>query len=138
MWSTKLKDTRANHCFAQIVNAKGEMKGSAITGPVGKEAAELWPVSLSLQVQPRDSRLPYAAYRQQFGGGDVKNSNNRIMALAQRLVARTQSNCRTDLCPVPIFEWIKAFSFTYYFILMLINTLHRPQPKSQYQHHVRE
>ncbi|EFQ99724.1 60S ribosomal protein L23 [Nannizzia gypsea CBS 118893] len=26
-----------------IVNAKGEMKGSAITGPVGKEAAELWP-----------------------------------------------------------------------------------------------
>ena len=29
----------------QIVNNKGEMKGSAITGPVGKEAAELWPVS---------------------------------------------------------------------------------------------
>lgn len=28
----------------QIVNPKGEMKGSAITGPVGKEAAELWPV----------------------------------------------------------------------------------------------
>ena len=27
----------------QIVNPKGEMKGSAITGPVGKEAAELWP-----------------------------------------------------------------------------------------------
>lgn len=24
------------------------MKGSAITGPVGKEAAELWPVSLPL------------------------------------------------------------------------------------------
>ena len=32
-------------CFTQIVNPKGEMKGSAITGPVGKEAAELWPVS---------------------------------------------------------------------------------------------
>ncbi|KAL8990222.1 MAG: hypothetical protein Q9169_008178 [Polycauliona sp. 2 TL-2023] len=29
--------------FAQIVNPKGEMIGSAITGPVGKEAAELWP-----------------------------------------------------------------------------------------------
>jgi large subunit ribosomal protein L23e len=28
---------------SQIVNPKGEMKGSAITGPVGKEAAELWP-----------------------------------------------------------------------------------------------
>lgn len=26
-----------------IVNTKGEMKGSAITGPVGKECAELWP-----------------------------------------------------------------------------------------------
>jgi len=26
-----------------IVNPKGEMKGSAITGPIGKECAELWP-----------------------------------------------------------------------------------------------
>eukprot|EP00397_Hematodinium_sp_SG-2012_P053178 GEMP01063327.1.p1 GENE.GEMP01063327.1~~GEMP01063327.1.p1 ORF type:complete len:150 (+),score=32.47 GEMP01063327.1:35-451(+) len=26
-----------------IVNEKGEMKGSAITGPVAKECAELWP-----------------------------------------------------------------------------------------------
>eukprot|EP00160_Parvularia_atlantis_P020072 Unigene815_Nuclearia_a/m.2653 Unigene815_Nuclearia_a/g.2653 ORF Unigene815_Nuclearia_a/g.2653 Unigene815_Nuclearia_a/m.2653 type:complete len:138 (+) Unigene815_Nuclearia_a:57-470(+) len=26
-----------------IVNPKGEMKGSAITGPVGKECADLWP-----------------------------------------------------------------------------------------------
>lgn len=33
----------ANAGFKQIVNPKGEMKGSAITGPVGKEAAELWP-----------------------------------------------------------------------------------------------
>ena len=31
-----------------IVNPKGEMKGSAITGPVGKEAAELWPVSYTI------------------------------------------------------------------------------------------
>lgn len=29
------------------MNPKGEMKGSAITGPVGKEAAELWPVRMS-------------------------------------------------------------------------------------------
>ena len=35
----------ANYMTGQIVNPKGEMKGSAITGPVGKEAAELWPVS---------------------------------------------------------------------------------------------
>lgn len=34
----------ANLHICQIVNPKGEMKGSAITGPVGKEAAELWPV----------------------------------------------------------------------------------------------
>jgi len=26
-----------------IVNPKGEMKGSAITGPVGKECADMWP-----------------------------------------------------------------------------------------------
>jgi ribosomal protein L14 len=35
-------NTELTHHF-QIVNPKGEMKGSAITGPVGKEAAELWP-----------------------------------------------------------------------------------------------
>ena len=34
----------ADAAVLQIVNPKGEMKGSAITGPVGKEAAELWPV----------------------------------------------------------------------------------------------
>ncbi|CAO1414203.1 unnamed protein product [Diamesa serratosioi] len=28
---------------AVIVNNKGEMKGSAITGPVAKECADLWP-----------------------------------------------------------------------------------------------
>merc|ERR1711934_403066 len=28
---------------AVIVNPKGEMKGSAIAGPIGKECAELWP-----------------------------------------------------------------------------------------------
>jgi len=42
-------------CHVQIVNPKGEMKGSAITGPVGKEAAELWPVSTTmvfLKVKP--------------------------------------------------------------------------------------
>ena len=25
------------------MNLKGEMKGSAITGPIGKECADLWP-----------------------------------------------------------------------------------------------
>ena len=38
----------ADASILQIVNPKGEMKGSAITGPVGKEAAELWPVFSTL------------------------------------------------------------------------------------------
>lgn len=36
-----------------IVNPKGEMKGSAITGPVAKEAAELWPVRGALDVRSK-------------------------------------------------------------------------------------
>ena len=39
-----LDNTANNSISPQIVNPKGEMKGSAITGPVGKEAADLWPV----------------------------------------------------------------------------------------------
>ena len=69
----------------QIVNPKGEMKGSAITGPVGKEAAELWPVCCpaSFHLYPpigkknsssltTDSCL--LAYREQFRCGDVNQS----------------------------------------------------------------
>ncbi|CAG8609171.1 3634_t:CDS:2, partial [Scutellospora calospora] len=41
------KDTLLSLCLLDnagvIVNPKGEMKGSAITGPVGKECADLWP-----------------------------------------------------------------------------------------------
>lgn len=43
-WDTKHCGGRRLTIYPQIVNPKGEMKGSAITGPVGKEAAELWPV----------------------------------------------------------------------------------------------
>jgi large subunit ribosomal protein L23e len=60
-----------------IVNPKGEMKGSAITGPVGKEAAELWPVCLLLETKKwskyglvRSTNLN-VAYCVEFGGGDV-------------------------------------------------------------------
>ena len=35
--------SRAADNAGVIVNNKGEMKGSAITGPVAKEAADLWP-----------------------------------------------------------------------------------------------
>ena len=42
--NTIFERRHADAIVLQIVNPKGEMKGSAITGPVGKEAAELWPV----------------------------------------------------------------------------------------------
>jgi len=35
------------------------MKGSAITGPVGKEAAELWPVSLLCSLLKEENPLMY-------------------------------------------------------------------------------
>ena len=46
-----------------IVNPKGEMKGSAITGPVAKECAEMWPRSalcrlLPCCLSPRAQLLP--------------------------------------------------------------------------------
>ncbi|KAL8934802.1 MAG: hypothetical protein Q9211_005037 [Gyalolechia sp. 1 TL-2023] len=40
-----------------IVNPKGEMKGSAITGPVGKEAAELWPLYSNLNNMCREGNF---------------------------------------------------------------------------------
>ena len=43
-----------------IVNPKGEMKGSAITGHVGKEAAELWPVSFDMILGDLIMRRTYA------------------------------------------------------------------------------
>jgi large subunit ribosomal protein L23e len=51
-----------------IVNPKGEMKGSAITGPVGKEAAELWPVrDIPTWLRRGHTRLTHAlAYRLQL------------------------------------------------------------------------
>ena len=50
------------------------MKGSAITGPVGKEAAELWPVSAAQELPLHRKHLTsVAAYRQQLGCRDVKD-----------------------------------------------------------------
>lgn len=51
---------------SQIVNPKGEMKGSAITGPVGKEAAELWPVSGIILDTSEDILMVESAYRFQL------------------------------------------------------------------------
>jgi hypothetical protein len=59
---------------SQIVNPKGEMKGSAITGPVGKEAAELWPVSTTLSIFTlvlRNANMSVTAYRLQLRCRDV-------------------------------------------------------------------
>lgn len=60
----------ADFLRAQIVNPKGEMKGSAITGPVGKEAADLWPVCVALSNLGR-WLTELTAYRLQLGRGDV-------------------------------------------------------------------
>jgi large subunit ribosomal protein L23e len=49
-----------------IVNPKGEMKGSAITGPVAKEAAELWPVRIPQSPCDTKPLLTSAAYRLQL------------------------------------------------------------------------
>jgi hypothetical protein len=51
--------------ISQIVNPKGEMKGSAITGPVGKEAAELWPVRYIL-LSPQNEANWDTAYCKQL------------------------------------------------------------------------
>jgi len=82
-WAVKRRGLRTNgirSIFAdfrsslQIVNPKGEMKGSAITGPVGKEAAELWPVCST----PSPSALyllcliNFVAYRLQLRRRHVK------------------------------------------------------------------
>ena len=59
---------------SQIVNPKGEMKGSAITGPVGKEAAELWPVSTTpsaFTLVLRNANIFGTAYRLQLWCRDV-------------------------------------------------------------------
>ena len=59
------------------MNPKGEMKGSAITGPVGKEAAELWPVSTPTATPnafPCDTNTFPTAYRLQLRCCDVKCS----------------------------------------------------------------
>jgi len=48
------------------------MKGSAITGPVGKEAAELWPVSTEQLARERaQADITRPAYRVQLRRGDV-------------------------------------------------------------------
>ena len=46
-----------------IVNPKGEMKGSAITGPVAKEAAELWPVRITPSDHSRQTDLTSSVSR---------------------------------------------------------------------------
>lgn len=61
----------------QIVNPKGEMKGSAITGPVGKEAAELWPVSISMSSN-LIHKLTKTAYRLKLWCCDVSGQEIRI------------------------------------------------------------
>ncbi|KAL8804687.1 MAG: hypothetical protein Q9200_005714 [Gallowayella weberi] len=62
-----------------IVNPKGEMKGSAITGPVGKEAAELWPRIASnsgVVIYPTFHRCAFASQQ-----GTASPAPFRLLAL---------------------------------------------------------
>lgn len=63
-----------------IVNAKGEMKGSAITGPVGKEAAELWPVRYTL---PHGKWIPFP-----FPNALIQKANTSFPAYCLQLRCR--------------------------------------------------
>ena len=56
------------------------MKGSAITGPVGKEAAELWPVCLDWYLKCPQNLITntFPAYRQQFRCCDVRSGSCRL------------------------------------------------------------
>ncbi|KAK3597224.1 hypothetical protein CHS0354_004976 [Potamilus streckersoni] len=54
-----------------IVNIKGEMKGSAITGPVAKECADLWPriASNASSISGVVSSIEHMLCLSRFGGG---------------------------------------------------------------------
>ncbi|KAJ8559348.1 hypothetical protein K7X08_003406 [Anisodus acutangulus] len=66
-----------------IVNPKGEMKGSAITGPIGKECADLWPRIASaanaiLKLLEAKKRIYNVSCERYFGFGceiDEETSN---------------------------------------------------------------
>jgi len=57
-----------------IVNPKGEMKGSAITGPVAKEAAELWPVRCAFRTRKRKTRLTHSSVSRRTPVSSCKES----------------------------------------------------------------
>jgi hypothetical protein len=69
-----------------IINPKGEMKGSAITGPVGKEAADLWPKiasaagSVLWYLQYSILKINYCSNDWLF---DKRDSNNNINCLIE-------------------------------------------------------
>lgn len=55
------------------------MKGSAITGPVGKEAAELWPVRHPILPQTRDNiQLTYSSVSLPTPVSSCKKGNPKI------------------------------------------------------------
>lgn len=54
------------------------MKGSAITGPVGKEAADLWPVS----------------YRSSLRVGETENADNCVLVFRSVSLPTLASSCK--------------------------------------------
>lgn len=80
-----------------IVNPKGEMKGSAITGPVGKEAAELWPVSCTLPLETRIgwTNTTITAYCQQLRCRHVKKNQLQKRSICGQALGNKPS-CHTN------------------------------------------
>ena len=80
----------------QIVNPKGEMKGSAITGPVGKEAAELWPVSLLSSMDIKYNLIIIIAYCEQFRRCYVESGECDITHEGNKRLLSLQGNGKDD------------------------------------------
>ncbi|KAG7799342.1 hypothetical protein KL929_001419 [Ogataea haglerorum] len=77
-----------------IVNPKGEMKGSAITGPVGKECADLWPRIASNSGVVALSELEAA----DFSSAAVRDNADRLLrALSQSIALDAAPYLRADV-----------------------------------------
>ncbi|KAG7868949.1 hypothetical protein KL918_001592 [Ogataea parapolymorpha] len=77
-----------------IVNPKGEMKGSAITGPVGKECADLWPRIASNSGVVALNELEAA----DLGSAAVRDNADRLLrALSQSIALDAVPYLRADV-----------------------------------------
>ena len=115
----------ANTGVLQIVNPKGEMKGSAITGPVGKEAAELWPVSFPYRFFFRTPHTDYCTFSvlpatpvslcKGLAGVSVAEQLDKLRRATKYLPVRDETRASDDLelgmMTKGRLGWIDGFAF---------------------------